>query len=256
MEALAWTLLVLGAIVGILVVVSIGFMFFYLFAMSFDASGSNANPMALVVSIIGLIAIVAASIIPYFVYYAYIGMQAGNYTRTILWMSIILSPFFIAALYYAIRSVIEKTSPNKTEEEYVVNITEEQETEEVKKVKDAKSSVQIAKSIEKGVCMLTIENGYEYKNLDIIVYVQRLDGRNFISKMSKDNIEQTRYYTDWKKGIALLAQNEAQILDFNNLPDNEEAQIYWAEIQIEHNYLLSFVFQKIDGNIERLSGLS
>lgn len=257
MEIFAWILLFLGAIASLLALALIGFLFIFLFGMSFDAPGSSSDPMAWLMRIVvALLAIVAVSIIPYFVYYAYVDMRAGNHSGAIFSMSIILSPLLIAALVYAIRSIIVKKSLDKVRKEYAANMKKEEEAKEAQRVREAqeaekaKASVRIAKSAEKGAFTLSIENGYEYQNVKVFVYVQRVDGKNAIFKMSEDTIERKRFYTDWKKEIALLTQNEPQSLDFNNLPDNEESQTYWVEIQSERNDLLSFLFRKIEGNIE------
>jgi VIT1/CCC1 family predicted Fe2+/Mn2+ transporter len=76
-------------------------MFIFLFVMSFDAPNSTKKPLNWLVQILMFgIAIGLASLIPISVYFAYKAIQQGQHAHTILIMSLVLTPLFLALFYY------------------------------------------------------------------------------------------------------------------------------------------------------------
>lgn len=253
MELLAWFLLIIGAIIGAMLLLPIGYMFLFLFVMSFDAPNSTQKPQVWLMNILMLgIAIGLASLIPIAVYFAYGAIQQGHATRSVLIMSIVVSPLILAISYYLYktRSASQKYDAAMEEQKLVdaeAKAAEMREAERIAKEREmAINAIHIFKNEEIGICTLAMNDDFEYKNISTYVYLRAID------KLKLQANGKNRIYTKWKKEASILNRSQAVMLDFNNLDDNKPEDEYLIEIQSESVYLTSFMFQKKDGDIHLL----
>jgi ABC-type multidrug transport system fused ATPase/permease subunit len=239
-------------------------MFIFLFAMSYDAPGSASNPNAQLTRILMfVVALGLLSIIPVLAYFGYGAIQQGQFARAIFIMSFVAIPF-LSYYLYKMRPISQKTkiemeekrlAYEKAEKAKAEEIMKEQEIAEAKAKKNemAKAAIRfirVFRNEEKGMCTIAIDDAYEYNNLSVYVYLRSIDQQQIQANGKQ------RIYTKWKKDAPVLSTNQAIMLDFNNLDDNEAGEEYWAEIQSEYQYLTSFTFQKQNGSIKSLELLA
>lgn len=105
MESLAWILLVIGAIVGIVAIIAVGIMCWVTAAMyssnpDLKKDISNWLPVIIPLGIpVGLF-----FLIYFWIHTAYLSLQAGNFSMTVLIIAIGIIPLFFFGIYYIIGS--------------------------------------------------------------------------------------------------------------------------------------------------------
>jgi hypothetical protein len=227
MELLAWILFVIGLITGIIMVIAIGFYVFFTTAIYSKGLKKDKSIWGIIIFFwVGFLGI--AFLVYYLLSSAYISLQAGNPSKTILLLSIEIIPLVILLLYFFIK-ISKVKAENKQKED------EENKRKAViaKNVAMAKSAIQIVINEEKSGCIITIADDCEYKN--VLIYVDNNGNNKF------------------RKEVPLLDKQQTLPLDLDSLPDN---QSYSAEIIGYDTHLLSFGFEKKNGNIESLKILT
>lgn len=253
MEVFAWILLVIVGIIAVLSLIPIGFLLMYLLGMSFDNPSSQTDTESWLVRLAMLvIALGAGSLFPALVYYSYMALQANNPARAVLLLSIGLATALIGLMFFfTYRKLSNKESKKERIEREIKEKAADEErkrqeaetTEASKRAEMAKAAVRIAINEEKNGCKITMADNYTYENLKFFAYELKIN-------TSHDSGQ----YVHWKKEALILDEQQPVELDFSNLPDNKKAEEYSVDMLVdEYKKLLSFRFQKRNGNLEALT---